>query len=334
MEVFYLGDILSQNEIDELLKALNTGELDVKQIQNTNQEKKVRIHDFRRPSKFAKDQLKTLNIIHEGYARLVTNFLSGYLRTLVQVDVISVEPLAYYEFNNSISNPVILAIVDFSPLNGSIIFELAPNIAFSLVDRILGGRGTGIDKVRGFTEIELSIIERIIIQILNLMREPWENVVSIRPRLDKIETNAQFAQVISPNEMVALVTLSARVGEVEGMINICIPHMVVEPIVSKLSTKFWFSIIEKEISKETQKAIEDKIEITKVPIRAILGGTILMVSEVADLQVGDVIPLDSEADQELEILIGDIHKFYGIPGVRKNKVSVKLTKVIKSSEED
>ena len=110
-----MGDILSQNEIDELLKALNTGEIDVQNISTTTEEKKIRNHDFRRPSKFAKDHIKTLNIIHDNYARLLTNFLSGYLRTLVQVEVISVEAIAYYEFNNSISNPAVLAIVDFSP---------------------------------------------------------------------------------------------------------------------------------------------------------------------------------------------------------------------------
>jgi len=327
-----LGDILSQNEIDDLLKALNTGELDVKQIQTSSHEKKIRVHDFRRPSKFAKDQLKTLNIIYESYARLVTNFLSGYLRTLVQIDVISVEPLAYYEFNNSISNPVILAIVDFTPLNGSIIFEIAPNIVFALVDRILGGRGTGVDKVRGFTEIELAIIERIIIQILNLMREPWENVVSIRPRLEKIETNAQFAQVISPNEMVALVTLSAKVVDVEGMINICIPHMVVEPIVSKLSTKFWFSSIEREITSQTQDIIEERIQNTPIPIKVILGSTTVTVSDIVNLQKGDVVPLDQEIDEQVKVFVGDIHKFNGVPGVKRNKVSIKVSEVIEEGE--
>lgn len=327
-----MGDILSQNEIDDLLKALNTGELDVKEMQTSSKEKKVRVHDFRRPSKFAKDHLKTLNIIYENYARLVTNFLSGYLRTLVQVDVISVEPLAYYEFNNSISNPVILAIVDFTPLNGSIIFEVAPNISFALVDRILGGRGSGLEKIRGFTEIEIAIVERIIIQILNLMREPWENVISIRPRLDKIETNAQFAQVISPNEMVALVTLSAKVGDVEGMLNICIPHMVVEPVVSKLSTKFWFSIIEREITNETKEVIGKKIENTEVPVKALLGSTRLNVADVVCLQKGDVIPLNQDIDKDLKIMVGDIHKFYGVPGVKKNKVAVKLSEVIKGGD--
>jgi flagellar motor switch protein FliM len=260
--------------------------------------------------------------------------LSGYLRTLVQVDVISVEPLSYYEFNNSISNPVVLAVVDFTPLNGSVIMEVAPSIAFALIDRILGGKGSVMDRVRGFTEIELAIVERIIVQMLNLMREPWENVISIRPRLEKIETNAQFAQIISPNEIVALVTLSARVGEVEGMINLCIPHMVVEPVVSKLSTKFWFSTIEKEATQETKNNIEFKIEQTVVPLRAILGRTTLLVSDFIEIQPGDVIVLDTNINGDLEVLVGDIHKFNAKPGVKKNKVSAKITEIIRREDEE
>ncbi len=328
-----MGDILSQNEIDELLKALNTGEIDVQQMQTTTQEKKIRSHDFRRPSKFAKDHIKTLQIINDTYARLITNFLSGYLRTLVQVEVANVEAVSYYEFNNSISNPVVLAVVDFTPLSGSIIFEISPAISFALVDRILGGKGTMIDKVRGFTEIELAIIERIIIQILNLMKEPWENVIAIRPRLEKIETNAQFAQIISPNEMVALVTFNARIGEVEGMINICIPHMVVEPIISKLSTRFWFSTVEKEITGESKELIEVKIKNTMVPIRAVLGRTTISVNDFIELQPGDVLPLDSAVNGDLEVLVGDLLKFYAKPGVRKNKTAVKITDVVKREDE-
>lgn len=328
-----MGDILSQNEIDELLKALNTGEIDVQNISTKQEEKKVRSHDFRRPSKFAKDHMKTLNIIHDNYARLLTNFLSGYLRTLVQVEVISVEAIAYYEFNNSISNPAVLAIVDFSPLSGTIIYEMAPPIAFALIDRILGGKGSPMEKIREFTEVELAIIERIIIQMLNLMREPWENVIAIRPRLEKIETNAQFAQIISANEMVALITLSAKIGEVEGMINLCIPHMVVEPIVSKLSTKYWFSNSEKEKTSENKETLEIKIESTKVPVRAVLGRATIQVSDFLELQPGDVIPLDSSVSGNLEILVGDLLKFYGTPGVKKNKIAIKVNEVVKEEEE-
>ncbi len=328
-----MGDILSQNEIDELLKALNTGEIDVQNMTSKTEERKVRNHDFRRPSKFAKDHMKTLNIIHDNYARLLTNFLSGYLRTLVQVEVISVEAIAYYEFNNSISNPAVLAIVDFSPLSGSIIFEMAPPIAYALIDRILGGKGYPMEKIREFTEVELAIVERIIIQVLNLMREPWENVIAIRPRLEKIETNAQFAQIISANEMVALITLSAKIGEVEGMINICIPHMVVEPIVSKLSTKFWFSNSEKEKLCENKETIEIKIENTKVPVRAVLGRATIFVNDFIELRPGDVIPLDSSVSGNLEILVGDLLKFYGTPGVKKNRVAIKVNEVVRGEEE-
>ena len=328
-----MGDILSQNEIDDLLKALSTGEIDAHEMQTTTQEKKVKNHDFKRDSKFAKDHIKTLNIIYDNYARLVTNFLTGYLRTLVQVDVVSVEALPYSDFSNSVSNPVILAIIDFAPMTGSIIFEIEPNISYALVDRILGGRGTSMERVREFTEIELAIIERIIIQILYLMREPWENVISIRPRLDKIETNAQFAQIVAQNETIALITLSARVGDVDGMINICIPHMVVEPIVSKLSTKFWFSTVEKEATPEMKESIENRVENTRVPVKAVLGKSIISVQEFIDLQPGDVLPLDTGVNEDMEIHVGNHLKFYATPGVKKNKVAVKITRVLKKEEE-
>ncbi|HEX2947130.1 MAG TPA: flagellar motor switch protein FliM [Clostridia bacterium] len=328
-----MGDILSQNEIDDLLKALSTGEIDAQEIQTTKQEKKVRTHDFRRASKFAKDQIKTLNIIYDNYARLVTNFLTGYLRTLVQVDVVTVEALPYSDFSNSVSNPVILSIIDFAPLTGSIILEMEPHVAFALVDRILGGKGSTMERIREFTEIELAIIERIIIQILNLMREPWENVLSIRPRLDKIETNAQFAQIVAQNETVALITLSARVGDVDGMINICIPHMVVEPIVSKLSTKFWFSNVEKEATPEMKESIENRVENTLVPVRAVLGKTSISVNDFIELQPGDVLPLDTGVNDDMEILVGNLLKFYATPGVKKNKVAVKISKVLKREDE-
>lgn len=328
-----MGDILSQNEIDELLKALNTGELDLQQMQTNIQEKKIKSHDFRKPSKFAKEHIKTLYNIHEIYARLVTTFLSGYLRTLVQIDVVEVQALPYSEFSNSISNPALLAVVDFSPLSGSIIFEVAPPVAYALVDRILGGKGSSIEKVRGFTEIEIAIVERIIIQILNLLREPWENVVDIRPRLEKIETNAQFAQIVSPTEMVSLITLSAKIGEVEGILNICLPYLVLEPVIPKLSTKLWYSTIQKETTAESKALIETRIRDTKIPVRAVLGNTTISVLDFLELQMGDVIPLDTNINGELNILVGDLLKFKGTPGVRKNKVAIKISEVIRKEED-
>ena len=328
-----MGDILSQNEIDDLLKALNTGEIDVTEYQNAKSEKKVKNHDFMRPSKFAKDHIKTLNIIHENYARLLTNFLTGYLRTLINVDVITVEALPYKDFSKSVPNPAIFGIVDLIPLNGSIIYEIAPQVAFALVDRILGGTGISVEKVREFTEIELAIIERVMVQMLNLLKDPWANVIQLKPRLERIETNAQFAQLISENEMVALVTLSAHIGDTEGMMNICIPHIAVEPIVSKLSTKFWYSMEEKEKNGESKQLIQSRIEKTAIPVKAILGRNTITVGEFLDLGIGDVLPLNTSINGDLEIMVGNLPKFTGTPGVKKNKVAVKINDVI-SREED
>jgi len=165
------------------------------------------------------------------------------------------------------------------------------------------------------------------------MREPWENVIDLRPQLDRIETNAQFAQIMNPTEMVALVTFQAKVGEVEGLMNLCIPHMVVEPVMSKLSTKVWFSMIEKGTTEETKQAIKSKVEETVVPIVAVLGNTELMVSEFLQLQVGDVLTLDTNVDGELKVMVGDLHKFNAKPGVKNKKAAIKITQIIRREEE-
>ncbi|HOJ09615.1 MAG TPA: flagellar motor switch protein FliM [Clostridiales bacterium] len=328
-----MGDILSQNEIDELLKALGTGELNVKDIKDASGEKKIINYNFKRPSKFSKDHLKALKSIYENYARLATNFLTGYLRALVQIDVIESESLTYSEFIGSISNPLVLAVVDFTPLEGSIIIEIPPKIVFAFIDRILGGKCNTFEDEREFTEIELAIIERIVVQMLNVMREPWQNIIQIRPILEKIETNTQFARIISPNEVVALVTLSIKLSDVEGMINICIPYITVEPIIEKLSTRYWFTSIERQTDSSSKELIESKISATKVPLKAIFGSTSITVSDFIELQKGDVLPLDNDINSELDVYVGNLLKFRGKPGVKKNRVSIKITALVGKEDE-
>lgn len=327
-----MGEVLSQSEIDELLKALNTGEIDVTEIQESKQEKHIKKYDFARPSKFAKEQLRTLEIIFDNYSRIISTYLSGYLRTPTQVDVINAEAVTYYEFSNSLSNPVILSIVDFSPLKGSIVIDLSPNLGYSIIDRILGGRGSMIDKIREFTEIERILLERIVTQLIALLKEPWENVVDLNPKLEKIETNSQFAQIISPNEMIALVTLNIKLGEVEGMMNICIPHLVLEPVLERLNTKYWFAVVEQEDKSAYRKFLEKRLEIAKIPIRAVLGKTHITVEEFIHLQVGDVIKLDSYINSDLEIYAGNLLKFYGKPGIHRKQNAVQITAVERREE--
>lgn len=323
-----MSDILSQNEIDSLLKALNTGEVDMTEIREDQTENKAKKYDFKSPKKLAKDQLKTLQIIHENFSRTLNTFLSGYLRTYVQTEVLSVEELSYYEFSNSIVNPAILSIIDFYPLSGQIIIDISSTIAFTLIDRILGGQGKGMQESRSFTEIEITLIKNIVKQLTDLMINPWENVIELEPKLEKIETNSQFAQIISPNETTALITLNLKIGETEGFLNICIPHIVIEPILPKLSTKFWFSNISKQVTEMDKCVLEKRLVNSSVNVNVELGYTYITVKEFLGLQLGDVIILDNSASKELEINIGNKHKYFGVPGTVKNKVAIKITRVV------
>ncbi len=328
-----MGEVLSQSEIDELFKALNTGELSVNEIQEANEQKGVKVYDFARPSKFSKEQLRTLEIIFESYARLVSTYLSGHLRTLVSVEVMNAEAITYSEFSNALINPVILAVADFKPLKGSIILELTPNMGYAIIDRVLGGSGAGLEKVREFTDIERVILEKIFVQFVQLLREPWKNVVDLEPMLEKIETNSQVVQIISPNEIIALVTLNIKIGNVAGMMNICIPHLVIESIMDKLNTKYWFTQKEQELGPSYEEYIQRMIEKSKVPVRAVLGKTHITVREFLELKCTDIVKLDKDIDSDLDIYVGNILKFSGTPGEYKNKVAIKINEVIQREDE-
>lgn len=321
-----MSDVLSQQEIDELLNALSSGELNINEIKEEAEEKKVRVYDFRRPNKFAKDQMRTLQIIYENFSRLMSSYLSGVLRTYCQIDVASVEPQTYYEFINSLPEPVILVIVDCKPLKGSMIIEFSPEVVYNIIDRLLGGPGKNTDKIRDFTEIEIALIERLVRHLIGLMGESWANVLKADFKINAIETNAQFAQIVSPNETIAIITMNTIVGNVEGMINLCIPYMMIEPILPKLSTKFWFSgkMDEEDRDIQTEK-IAENIEDTYIDIKAILGETTITVKDFLSLQPGDVIKLDRKVEDDISIVIENVEKFCGVVGIKNNRMAVQIT---------
>ncbi|MCR4567150.1 MAG: flagellar motor switch protein FliM [Pseudobutyrivibrio sp.] len=326
-----MGDVLSQNEIDNLLNALTSGEVDVEEIKNTK-EKPVKNYDFARPSKFSKEHLRTMEIIFEHYGRLLSTNLPVFLRKNIQVEVMNSEAVTYMEFSNSLSNPVLLGIVDFSPLEGSIIVEMASNLGFAMVDRMLGGTGEPLDKVRDFSEIELLIIERVMTSCVDLLREPWENVLDVHPRLERIETNSQFAQIISPSEMIAIVTVNIKIGDVEGLMNICLPFITLEPVMDKLNTKFWYSSQKEKAGDSYADSVEALISRAKIPVKAVLGNSKITVADFSQLQVGDIVRLNTKVDEELDVFVGDIKKFQALPGASGNDYAVRVTQIIREEQ--
>lgn len=327
-----MGDVLSQKEIDELLQLMSTGNSDELLMSKDANTQKTVDYDFKRPSKFNKEQLRTLEIIFDTYSRMVSSFLTGYLRTTTNVEVANAEQLTYNDFSASISNPVILAIIEFNPFKGSIILDLSANIGYSVIDRVLGGPGLSIKKLRDFSEIETILLERIITQMLNYLIEPWESITPINPKLTKIETNSQFAQIISPSEMIALVTLSIKVGSVEGYMNFCIPHFVIEPIMDKLNTMYRFGYNDEEEESNYKDTLEISLERAKVPVSAIIGRTNISVNEFISLQPGDIIPLDSYYTSDLDVTVGNLLKFRAKPGINKSKNAIQITSIIRKEE--
>lgn len=323
-----MGDVLSQSEIDNLLAALSSGEIDADEMKITD-ERQVKNYDFKRPSKFSKEHLRTLVIIFDHYARLLSTNLPAYLRKNVQIEVMNSEAVTYSEFSNALSNPVLLGIVDFAPLEGNIIIELAENLGYTIVDRMLGGNGTPLEKTRDFSEIELSILERIINVCTNLLKEPWQSVLPIEPRLERIETNSQFAQIISPNEMTSIITMNIRIGEVEGLMNVCIPFSCVESIIDKLNTKYWYSNIRIQDKEIYTDVIETAIARARIPIRAVLGKSTISVTDFVNIQKGDIIKLNTKIDDELDVYVGNVKKFTALPGSSSESYAVRVTSIIK-----
>ncbi len=326
-----MGEVLSQSEIDSLLAALSTGELDAEEIQKKD-ERQVRNYDFARPAKFSKEHLRTLEIIYEHYGRLLSTNLPLYLRKNVQISVVSSETVVFSEFSNALSNPAILGIVNFAPLQGTIIIELAPNLGFAMIDRMLGGQGVPIDKTRDFSEIELTILDKILVMCMQLMKEPWRNVVDIDPFLERIETNPQFAQIIAPNDMIAIVTLSIKVGDVEGLMNVCLPFFTVEDVMDKLNTKFWYSTMQEASEEDYSQYVESMIRRADVPIKAVLGKSSITVDDFVNLQCGDIIRLNTLAESEMPVYVGNIKKFMAMPGKSGDKYAVRVTSVIREEE--
>lgn len=323
-----MGDVLSQSEIDNLLAALSSGELDADEMKDTG-EKQVKNYDFARPSKFSKEHLRTLEIIFEHFGRLLSTNLPAYLRKNVQVEVMNSEAITYSEFSNALSNPVILGVVSFTPLEGNIIIELADNLGYTIVDRMLGGGGAPLEKSRDFTEVELIIIERIMNVCANLLIEPWESVVSIEPRLERIETNSQFAQIISPSEMTSIITMSIKIGNVEGLMNVCIPYDTVEKVIDRLNTKYWYSTMKVKDGDVFQEAVEKAISTVKIPVRAVLGKSAISVNDFVNLQIGDIIRLNTKVEDELNVYVGNIEKFTALPGASSDQYAVRVTSIIR-----
>ncbi|GKV55582.1 flagellar motor switch protein FliM [Sporosarcina sp. NCCP-2222] len=328
------GDILSQSEIDALLSALSTGEMSAEDMKKDEETRKVKVYDFKRALRFSKDQIRSLTRIHENFARLLTTYFSAQLRTYIQINVASVDQIPFEEFIRSIPNMTLINIFEVPPLEGNILMEVNPNVAYSMLDRLMGGMGEGPGKVDNMTEIETKILTNLFERSFDNLREAWSGIIEIDPYLTEMEVNPQFLQMISPNETVVVISFNIQIGESSGMINICIPHVVLEPIVPNLSVRYWMQTNKKEPSPEQSQRLEKRLKQATLPVITELGQGTISVEDFLYLQQGDVISLNSKIDDPLTIKVGDLPKFIGQPGHLRNRMAVQIIDTWNGGDED
>lgn len=341
-----MTDVLSQDEIDALLTAISDEDEGVDEgdsggggkssdYRDKAHDRKVKIYDFKRPDKFSKDHLRTLTNMHEQFARYATTSLSAQLRTLVHLHVASVDQLTYEEFVRSIPSPTTMGIIAMDPLKGQAVLEIDPSITFTIVDRIFGGRGEVMKMNRELTEIENQVMDTIMVKMLANLREAWATVIDLRPRIVNIELNPNFTSVVAPTEMVVLVTLETKVSDVEGMVNLCLPYLTIEPIVNKLSAQYWYANVKRGYSRENFNMIKERLSTILIDVIAQLGSVEVSVKDVIDLQVGDTIKLhNSKITDDLLLKIGNKEKFFCRPGVMGKRMAVQIKKQIEEVKED
>jgi len=338
-----MSDILTQEEVDALLSAVSTGQFTPDSIDTEpdpgapkaveaesprgNDQKQVSVYDFRRPDRVSKDQMRALQNLHDGYARLLATTLSSYLRALVEIDIVSVDQLTYSEFMMSVPNPSCLYVFQMEPLEGAAIIEVNPNLVFFIVDRLFGGQGKPSEHNRELTDIEKSVLTKIIDRALINLKETWEHVGIFTPRIDSYETNAQFVQIAPPNETVILISLEVRMKHGSGLISLCFPYIMLETVITKLGGESWIAG-QRTTTQETRRLLENELASTEVTGTAVIGETSLSVKDLLQLQTGDVIVLEKPADADLVFRIGDKSKFLGKVGLVGRNKSFQITSII------
>ncbi|MFZ5648362.1 MAG: flagellar motor switch protein FliM [Bacillota bacterium] len=330
-----MQEILSQNEIDSLLEALTTGKLDVEEIKHTAAPTPNKPYDFRRPNKFSKEHLRSLEMLHQNFARMLSSFLSGYLRASINVEVASVGQMIYEEFVRSIPSPTVLTIFQCKPLEGAAIMETSSQVVFPLIDLMFGGPGTATDKSRELTDIEETVVKRLYRRVLENLAAAWHDLYEIDPSIESIETNPRMQQFYSPNEVVALVTFSVSIEEEpRGLMNLCIPFIVLEPVVSKLSVRQQFIRQTGGPKEEEAKWIKHWLGFSGIDLEVILGETQITVQDFLNLQVNDVLTLSRKIDHDLELYVEKELKF-GVQAGRLNKnLAVQVVALIEGDREN
>ena len=326
-----MAEILSQKEIDALLSSVSDedmgGDIDTDDDEDIAVEgRAANVYDFKHPNRVSKDQLRTLQTIHETFAKTFNAYLAVRLRTIVDINLISVDQLQYSEFILSISDPSCIYIFRVEELNGVAILELSPNLVLYIVDRLFGGKGSATDEARPITTIEQTIMKKIVEKAMENLSTAWQQVAPLTFILEGFESNPDVVQIAPPGETVITISLEIKIQDTSSLMNICFPYLILEDIISKLNVQHFISMSRKDLSDEQSQIIDERLKLSSLPIVAFLGRTEIAFKDLTNLKIGDVIRLKNKVDDLLEVTIGGNKKFLGRPGIKGKKKAIKIVR--------
>jgi len=329
-----MADILSQEEIDALLDVVEDEGDDILEATEEHllPQRQVTLYDFKRPNRVSKEQLRAFRGVHDKMARSLASQISSIMRSIVEIQLHSVDQMTYGEFLMSLPNPTSFNVFSVKPLEGSGVIEINPSIAFPMLDRLLGGKGEPFDASREFSDIELSLFETILRVMMSTLKEAWGPVMEIYPSIESKESSPNVVQIVAQNEIVVMVVMEIIIGHSSGMMNICYPVISLEPILPKLASR---DLMLNETSSKKSRNTELQVLLggAKVNVEANLGDAELNLGDILELQIGDVLRLSSPADDTVTVSVDGKERFKGQIGLRRFRKSIQLTEIIETEKD-
>lgn len=340
-----MADILTQEEIDALLSATDGDEAgggggggggdgaDSGGIEEVQAQRIITTYDFKHPARVNKEQLRTLENLHDNFARLLSSTFSGAMRAVVDVDTAFVDQTTYAEFIMSLSNPSCSYQFTLGPTSGQAIIDFAMPVVFAFVDRIFGGKGSsqGVE-ARQLTPIEIGVINRIVKRVIEDLEATWEPILRVEITDIELETNPEFMQITAASEIVILLAFEVNSTNASGLVSLCYPFFTLESILPRLGQQSYVRT-NRMNQEEMRSANRSRLVKTKVPLRVELARGEATFRELHELQVGDIVRMESEIREPAVLYVNQQPKFIGVPGRKGRKNAVLITRYIEPDDE-
>ncbi|MDE6979073.1 MAG: flagellar motor switch protein FliM [Helicobacter sp.] len=330
-----MADILSQEEIDALLEVVDDDapeEVETVKENDILAQRQVTLYDFKRPNRVSKEQLRAFRGIHDKMARNLSSQISAVMRSIVEIQLHSVDQMTYGEFLMSLPSPTSFNVFSLKPLDGTGVLEINPSIAFPMIDRLLGGKGDPYEATREFSDIELSLLDTILKQMMQHLKESWAPIAEVFPSIDAKESSPNVVQIVAQNEIVIMVVMEIIIGHSSGMMNLCYPVISLESVLSRLASRD-LMLSETSSKKSRNRELQALLGGAAVELSAMLGGTRLTLNEVLELNVGDIVRLDKAADDTVTVNVNGREKYVASVGLQRYRKTIKVEEIIKTEKD-